>query len=256
VSSELFVPSNDSGEYLFEAVTSDLQSTVKGAYASESPVSTPVVTGTVFENQAAQDEFAEATKGLGDLTVTVTTGPLAYSVTDSSGAPVNDSSGVPITGIAFTTGDEVDLFGMKMTLVTPPGAFVGNDVNVIHTEPEQKNILDIVQDYATALEVPQTDQQARDDLAAATTKVFGQWDQASERNIESVTRLGSRLAFMDKVKDNNLDFTLFAETSLSSLQDVDMSEAISKFKLEEITLEASQAVFGRISALSLFDHIS
>jgi len=34
-----------------------------------------------------------------------------------------------------------------------------------------------------------------------------------------------------------------------------MSEAISKFKLEEITLEASQAVFGRLSALSLFNHI-
>ena len=56
-------------------------------------------------------------------------------------------------------------------------------------------------------------------------------------------------------KSNNLDFTLFAKTSLSSIQDVDMPEAISKFKLEEITLQASQQIFGRLSALSLFDHI-
>jgi hypothetical protein len=34
-----------------------------------------------------------------------------------------------------------------------------------------------------------------------------------------------------------------------------MPEAISKFKLEEVTLEASQAIFGRVAALSLFDRI-
>ncbi|NRA21765.1 MAG: flagellar hook-associated protein FlgL [Oceanospirillaceae bacterium] len=257
VSSELYIPSNDSGQYLFEAVSADLQTTIKGTYASESPVSTPVVTNTVFDSQALQDQFSAATAGLGDLTVTVTTGPLAYSVTDSSGVAVNDSSGSPITGILFTTGDEVDLFGMKMTLVTPPlPAFTDNNVNVIHTEPEQKNILDIVQDYAKALETPLSNQAKRDDFAAATVKVFEQWDQASERNLESITRLGTRLSFLETVQTNNLDFTLFATVSLSAIQDVDLAEAISKFKLEEITLQASQAVFGRISALSLFDYIN
>ncbi|MCJ8300330.1 MAG: flagellar hook-associated protein FlgL [Pseudomonadales bacterium] len=254
VSNDLFIPSNDSGQYLFEAVADDLVTQVKGAFVTLG--STPVVSAITFADQAAQDSFTAATKGLGDLTVVVDAGGTTYSITDSSGSPVKDAAGVDITNIAYpAVGTKVDLFGMEFDLLAPPGATLAERTNVLHTQPEQKNILDIVQDYATALERPQTTQQIRDDFAAATTKVFGQWDQASERNIESVTRLGSRLSFMENVQANNLDFTLFAQISLSSIQDLDMPEAISKFKLEEIVLQASQAVFGRVSALTLFDHI-
>ena len=254
VSNDLFIPSNDSGQYLFEAVADDLVTQVKGAFVTLG--STPVVSAITFADQAAQDSFTAATKGLGALTVVVDAGGTTYSITDSSGSPVKDAAGVDITNIAYpAVGTKVDLFGMEFDLLAPPGATLAERTNVLHTQPEQKNILDIVQDYATALERPQTTQQIRDDFAAATTKVFGQWDQASERNIESVTRLGSRLSFMENVQANNLDFTLFAQISLSSIQDLDMPEAISKFKLEEIVLQASQAVFGRVSALTLFDHI-
>ena len=257
VSNDLFVPSNDSGQYLFEAVADDLVTQIKGAFITVP--STPVVSAVTFADQAAQDTFKDATKDLGDLTVTVDATGAFYSVTDSSGAAVLDANGVAITNIAYPpVGTKVDLFGMEFDLLAPPGAPAATfpeTANTLHTQPEQKSVLDIVQGYATELEKPLTNQQSRDDLSAATTKMFAQWDQASERNIESVTRLGSRLSFMEQVKENNLDFTLFATTSLSSIQDVDMPEAISKFKLEEITLQASQAVFGRVSALSLFDHI-
>ncbi len=257
VSSDLFIPSNDSGQYLFESVATDLNTTVKGTFASRNPVSTPVVSAVKFENQASQDKFTKEAGGLGDLSVTVggVAGALTYSVVDSKGSPVLDKNGAAIAGTANAAG-EVEFFGMKLTLAVPPTpAFAGSNVNKLHTAPVQKNILDVVQDFAKALEVPQTDQAKKDDFAKATTKMFENWDQASERNIESVTQLGSRLSFMEKVKSNNLDFTLFAKTSLSSIQDVDMPEAISKFKLEEITLQASQQIFGRLSALSLFDHI-
>lgn len=259
VSNDLFIPSNDSGEYLFEAVTSNLQVNIKGAYASETIVPTPVISNVTFATEEDEALYKDLTQGLGDITVVVGTVPGPgpnVTMTDSFGNPVKDIDGNDITGRPAVAG-ELEVLGMKFNVTAPgsPLAFPGEETVVLHIEPEQKNILDIALDYATALEQPLNDQQARDDFAAATVKVFGQWEQASERNIESVTRLGSRLAFMETVKSNNLDFTLFAQTSLSSIQDVDMPEAISKFKLEEITLEASQAVFGRLSALSLFNHI-
>jgi len=255
VSNDLFIPSNDSGEYLFEAVSSDLVTTIKGTYASEAVVPTPLVSNVNFETLVDQELYTSLTQGLGDITVVVAAGP-TITMTDSNGDPVKDKDGIDITARVVPASGEIKVMGMTFDVTAPTAAFAGEDTLVLHTEPEQKNILDIALDYATALEKPLADQQARDDFAAATVKVFGQWEQASERNIESTTKLGSRLAFMEQVKSNNLDFTLFAETSLSSIQDVDMPEAISKFKLEEITLEASQAVFGRLSALSLFDHIS
>jgi|GEM_PF-2168729 len=257
VSNDLYIPSNDSGEYLFEAVTSDLKATIKGTYASQAIVPTPLVSNIRFETEEDQAKYQELTAGLGDITTVVSgVGPtLAVTMTDSKGFPVKDEDGNDITGRLVPTGGELEVLGMKMDVTAPTGAFLDEDTLVLHIEPEQKNILDIALDYAKALEIPLTNQSSRDALAEATTKVFAQWDEASERNIESVTRLGSRLSFMEKITSNNLDFTLFAETSLSSIQDVDMPEAISKFKLEEITLEASQAVFGRLSALSLFNHI-
>ncbi len=257
VSNDLYIPSNDSGQYLFEAVSADLVTSVKGAYSTLG--STALVANVSFANQAAQDEYSAATKGLGDLTITVDPAGTSYSITDSSGDPVIDKSGTAITGILYPApGVKVEVHGMEFDLLAPPGsptATPAESTNVLHVEPEQKNILDIVQNYVDALKVPLSDQQKRDDFSAATSKMFEQWSQASERNIESVTRLGTRLKFIETVQSNNLDFKLFAETSLSSIQDVDMPAVISKFKLEEITLQASQAIFGRVAALSLFDHI-
>ncbi len=257
VSNDLYIPSNDSGQYLFEAVSADLVTSVKGAYSTLG--STALVANVSFANQAAQDEYSAATKGLGDLTITVDPAGTSYSITDSSGDPVIDKSGTAITGVLYPApGVKVEVHGMEFDLLAPPGAPTATPAeitNVLHVEPEQKNILDIVQNYVDALKVPLSDQQKRDDFSAATSKMFEQWSQASERNIESVTRLGTRLKFIETVQSNNLDFKLFAETSLSSIQDVDMPAVISKFKLEEITLQASQAIFGRVAALSLFDHI-
>jgi len=254
VSNDLFIPSNDSGEYLFEAATDDLATQVKGAFVTTGNVQ--VVTNVTFADQAAQDEFNAGTKGLGDLTVVVNAAGTTFSVTDSSGNPVVDALGSPFTAVPYPApGIKANVLGMEFNLSAPTSGSAADTTNVLHTQPEQKNILDIVQNYATALELPHSDQQARDDFQVATTKAFAQLEQASERNIESVTRLGSRLSFMEKVQSNNLDFTLFAKTALSSIEDVDMPEAISKFKLEEVTLQASQAVFGRVSALSLFNHI-
>jgi len=255
VSNELFVSSNDSGQYLFEAVSADLQTLVQGAFASQSPVSTALVSATSFADQAAQDQFADATRDLGDLSITVDNAGPTYTITDSNGDVVTDESGVARTGIAFTAGDEIEIFGMDLTLELDPTGFTGSNVNVLHTEPEQKNILDIVQEYASALEVPLVTQEDRDEFEAATVKMFGQWEQASERNIESVTRLGTKLSFLERVESSNADFTLFAETSLSAIQDADLATVISEYQLEEVTLQASQALFGRIAALSLFDHI-
>ena len=58
------------------------------------------------------------------------------------------------------------------------------------------------------------------------------------------------------MSSSNLDFKLFTESAISSLVDADLASAISLFKLEEATLSAAQATFGRVSALSLFNYIN
>ncbi|MGB1239875.1 MAG: flagellar hook-associated protein FlgL [Pseudomonadales bacterium] len=257
VTDNLFVPSNDSGDYLFESITGRLEASVKGAYAATPPPAgaAPLVTNVKFDNVATEKSFQEKTRGLGDLQITTNAAGTAYSITDSTGNPVKDANGVDITNIAYTAGDEIDVLGMKFNLAAPSGAYTGNNINTLQVQPEIKNILTAVQDIATAMEKPITDQQSRDDLSEAVTLAFDQVNQSQERNIESVTRLGTRLSFLDQVESNNVDFKLFAKTSLSSIQDANLDEVISLYKLEEVTLQASQQIFGRVSSLSLFNYL-
>ena len=260
VSPELIVPSNDSGRYLFESVTGSPVTTIKGAYAAQPGPPTPVVSNVTYPTTADENSFLEKTSQFGDLTVNVLPaagpGPFTYEVRDSAGNIVQDENGANITGAVPATA--VNVHGMRFDVATPanPVNFAGERSLVLSTEPEKKNILNIAQDLAKDLEKPITNQTERDALKASVNKYLDQWDEAAERNNESITRVGSRLASLKNVSEANLDFKLFTETSLSSLRDTNMPEAISKFSLEEATLQASQLTFGRVSALSLFNHIN
>ncbi|MFY0657218.1 MAG: flagellar hook-associated protein FlgL, partial [Neptunomonas phycophila] len=92
VGTNLYIPSNDSGSYLFEAVEGRLEVGMTGASVSAgSPFITVPPAGatfsTAFEDTDKEAAFLEATKGLGDLTVTISHDGTNsnYSITDSSG---------------------------------------------------------------------------------------------------------------------------------------------------------------------------
>ncbi|WP_372741710.1 flagellar hook-associated protein FlgL [Neptunomonas sp.] len=257
VGSELFMPSNDSGTYLFESVDDRLNVTMTGqeVFDYESGVTTtkPFVSNVSFTSSEDEASFIEAVKGLGDLTIAVTedapvpSGLYSYQMSDSGGNEI-----VSLT--SFTPGDSIDFNGMTFELNAPASAT--DNTLTFNVSAEKKNVLDVALDLAEELVKPVATQAERDALGELVATSLDQFKQASERNNEAVTTIGSRLSSLGFISSSNLDFKLFTESAISSLVDTDLASAISEFTLEEATLSATQAVFGRVSALSLFNYIN
>ncbi|WP_299205307.1 flagellar hook-associated protein FlgL [uncultured Amphritea sp.] len=263
VGSDLFVPSNDSGQYLFESIEGPLQVNLTGqaVYNADLASTDPFMRNVAFANTSAEDQFKLATQGLGDLTISVTEaspGAFVYSIEDSGGNPVIDDNGDPITDIPAgdlsTTPLALNLFGMQFDL-TAPADPAANEIT-INTYTETKNILDVAVELADVLVKPVKGTDGQAALNKAIASGLTQFEEGAERMLQATSVLGSRLKTLENVSSSNLDFQLLTQTTLSTLVDADLAQVISEFKLQEATLQASQATFARVSSLSLFNYIN
>ncbi|MDR9467974.1 flagellar hook-associated protein FlgL [Marinospirillum sp.] len=80
-------------------------------------------------------------------------------------------------------------------------------------------------------------------------------DIAFEQLSQTRSQIGSRQNTLEAVKTSNEDFELFAKKSLSELEDLDYAEAISRFHQQQMSLQAGQQAFSRVSGLSLFNYL-
>ncbi len=69
------------------------------------------------------------------------------------------------------------------------------------------------------------------------------------------TSIGGRLNSLDSQKEINEATMVVTLTTLSSIRDTDLADAISQLTLEQTTLDAAQAVFARITSSSLFNFL-
>ena len=80
-------------------------------------------------------------------------------------------------------------------------------------------------------------------------------DAAFEASLNARTQVGSRLNTLDSQRDGNAAQILQTRSTLSTLRDTDLAEAISQLTLEQTILDAAQAVFARITSSSLFNFL-
>jgi flagellar hook-associated protein 3 FlgL len=69
------------------------------------------------------------------------------------------------------------------------------------------------------------------------------------------TQGGSRLNGIDEQKNINGEFILTLQTALSSTEDLDLAEAVSRFEQELVALQAAQQTFNMVQGLSLFNYL-
>lgn len=78
---------------------------------------------------------------------------------------------------------------------------------------------------------------------------------AQDHLIDARADGGSRLAALDNADELRMSQELTIESTLSGLRDLDYAEAISRFELEMVALEAAQLSFMQMQRLSLFDYM-
>lgn len=80
-------------------------------------------------------------------------------------------------------------------------------------------------------------------------------DQALDKVVGIQTTIGARLNALDNQENTNADYILDMQTMASNIGDLDFAEAISKFNLQQLSLQAAQQAFTKVQNLSLFNYL-
>ena len=182
-----------------------------------------------------------------DYTITfiqaLPTDPITYEVTDSSAAVVATGN--------YEAGEVIAFNGASVTIEGVPE---DGDTVEIESTPNQSifdTITEIAETLAAATDDPAGAAEVNNGLASGLYNL----DQAIGQVIEVRTDVGSRLSRIDAQQNINDDFNLQLQTTLSEVQDLDYTEAISRLNLQLVALQAAQQTFVTTQRLSLFDYI-
>lgn len=244
------VKSSDNGFSTFEKVDARLN-----VASNTGTVGGTITGGTVYvKNQADFDKFHQANY---DLSPTATVADNSFQVELVAGVNpgdpdtyvINDGYGNPITPAVTGeyTGEPIEYAGMEFKLEgTAPGTF-----EFELEAPHKENVLNTMQNLITSLNSSLEGDELHDALADG----LNQLQNASEQVVFTQSSLGARMIVVERVADSNSALDINNKANKASLVEVDMAEAISELTKQETALQASQATFGRLANLSLFDYL-
>ncbi|GAA67072.1 flagellar hook-associated protein FlgL [Pseudoalteromonas sp. BSi20429] len=244
------IKASDNGFDTFEKTNARLN--VESNTAS---VSGSITAASVYvDGQAEFDKFHQANYNA-DPTALATAN--TYSVLVSSGATATDPQTYEIyrDGAALTpavtgevTDEPIDFAGMKIEFEgTAPG-----QLDFSLEKPGKENVLNTLQALITGLNDGTLE---GDDFQQVLADGLVQLQNASEQVVFTQASLGGRMNALERVSDSNLALDIQNKSNRSNLVEVDMAEAISELTKQETALQASQATFGRLTNLSLFDYL-
>ncbi|HZX23613.1 MAG TPA: flagellar hook-associated protein FlgL [Woeseiaceae bacterium] len=164
----------------------------------------------------------------------------AWEVTDGSGALV--ASG------GFEPGSSIEFAGVVVSISGTPAA--GDEFTV---EPSRdQSVFETLDRFADALERPTTNDASRAALTNDLNSSMSDLDRAIGNLLDVRATVGSRLAAIEDQRDANEGFAITVEQTISEIEDLDYTEALTRLAEQINSLEAAQKSFVRIQSLSLF----
>lgn len=175
-----------------------------------------------------------------------------YDIQTAAGASV--IGGVPRT---YSSGTTISLksqgaepafdFGVEVSIEGTPAA---GDTFTIKASTSY-SLLDTINDLATVLEASSGGASLTNSLSTALQNL----DNALDNVLKVRASVGARLNEVDSAQSAGEDLSLQYQDALSSLQDLDYTKAISELNRQQMSLEAAQKSFLRISDLTLFNYL-
>ncbi|MFK8017253.1 MAG: flagellar hook-associated protein FlgL [Gammaproteobacteria bacterium] len=164
---------------------------------------------------------------------------------------VEDAGGLVVSSATFEPGDTVSVPNANVNI---DGAPATGDTFTVSPSVSQ-DIFETVQNFVDALRDVTPGDQANARLHNEINRVLTDVDQSVGNVLDTRSRVGSRLQAISNQENSNADFDLTLQTTRSTLQDVDYTEAISLLNQQITSLQAAQQTFTRVQGLSLFNVI-
>lgn len=238
-----------------------------GVYQGTAPneVNSTRVNNVTELSNAAGDDYAQFAAAEGDVYVNFADdglgnpNSLTYTVTTEAGSTLVPAAVYqPGDTVTLDDGGGNDLYSFDINGAQADGNSVTLRAQAeVTLQPEQNHhtLLQTTEEFINALETPLSDQAAKDSYQQAIGKISGELTEAKDGNLAVMTQLGSRMNSLEIAREVNLDFKLYTETALSTIQDLDLTTAATEYKLQQVALQAAQSTFAQISKLSLFNYM-
>jgi flagellar hook-associated protein 3 FlgL len=179
--------------------------------------------------------------------------PNTYTIafTAANTYQITDSAATVVGGGAYLSGNAITINGAQVVIDGAPA--VGDTFTIA---PSQK------EDMFTTLKNIVAAVQAVDDTPASQAQFLTQMggalqqlDQDEKHLLNIRADIGARMSLLDNAKSARENDAIELKSVLSSVQDLDYAEAISRMNQQMLGLSAAQKSYSQISQLSLFNYL-
>lgn len=179
------------------------------------------------------------------LQFSVSGGVTTYDVIDTT-TSTTVSSGNP-----FTSGATIGIAGMQVSVTGAPAA--GDQFTLAPSVTQ--SVFQTLQNLIATLGTPASGATGATRLQNDLNRSVLDIDQALDHILSTRADAGATLRELDALSTGNDDRNLQLDTSLSRLNDLDYNKALSDYARQQLSLDAAQKSFAKVSGLSLFDYL-
>ncbi|RTE86155.1 MULTISPECIES: flagellar hook-associated protein FlgL [Gammaproteobacteria] len=159
----------------------------------------------------------------------------------------------PVTSVSgptpYTPGEPMVFEGIELNLEGTLAA--GDSIEVRLSEPTQ-NVVTTIDRFIETLE---TEGLTSDTFQSQLDDALENIDRGQSQLASTRAKIGGRLQVLENAFLTNADQEISNRETRSKIADVDYSEAMTELTKQDVSLQAAQATFTRITRLSLFDFI-
>ena len=209
--------------------------------------------GTFF-TQAATANTGSATISAGSVMNPAALTGNNYSITFGPGGTsysvFNTTTGQPVAGQTaqpYVSGQAISFDGMQVNIQGTPAA--GDSFTVAPST--NQSMFTTISNLITALNSPTTGTALTNSLNSG----LGNIDNALNNVLNTQTSLGLRINEINSLQATGNSTGLQLQQTLSTLQDTNVTQAISNLDLQQTVLQAAQKSFVQVANLSLFTYL-
>ena len=169
--------------------------------------------------------------------------PVTYSVT-------GNTSGLVASG-EYTSGNEIVFNGVNMTVTAAPENGDSYTISPMQTT----DVFSILGDLANLLAQPVNEPSSKAALQNTLNQSIGSIDHAMDRFLELRGQAGDRMRQLEYSMETSADAQINLERAISDIEDLDMTEALTRLNLQMTALQAAQQSYVRVQGLSLFNFL-
>lgn len=151
----------------------------------------------------------------------------------------------------YTSGAAINFNGVQVEI---SGNVQTGDQFTVEASRNQ-DIFQTLTNLVNTLGVSPSDPASEAQLQQGLQRALGDIDQAIGNVLSKRTSVGTRQNSLDSADQESESTKLSLQQTLSDVEDLDLTDAISRLTFEITTLEAVQATFAKVTQLSLFNFL-